>query len=95
MGHDRGFGFDIVVVLNGKGKIGWRGNALKKGHDGWGSSDFKAGQCWFIPTPLGVTLTPASHSTMLRAYVPDLAVLQSALKVEGHSKTAIAATVFE
>jgi len=95
MAYGRGFPFDILVVVNGKGKIGWRGTAWKKGHDGSGSSDFEAGQCWFIPTPLGVTLTPASHATMLRAYVPDLAVLRSALKVEGHSKAAIAGTLFD
>jgi mannose-6-phosphate isomerase len=95
MAYGRGFPFDILIVVNGKGKIGWRGTAWKKGHDGSGSSDFEAGQCWFIPTPLGVTLTPASHATMLRAYVPDLAVLRSALKVEGHSKAAIAGTLFD
>lgn len=89
------FAFDILVVLNGKGKIGWRGTAWKKGQDGQGSADFQAGQCWFIPAPLGVTPKPVSHATILRAYVPDLAVLRSALKIEGHSKAAIAGTLFE
>jgi len=92
----RGFAFDILVVLNGKGKIGWGRTAWKKGHDeGRGSSDFQAGQCWFIPAPLAVAPRTAPHATMLRAYVPDLAVLRSALKAEGHSKTAIAGTVFD
>jgi mannose-6-phosphate isomerase len=89
------FAFDILVVLNGKCKVGWRGTAWKKGHDGRGSSDFQAGQCWFIPAPLGVAPTPTAHATILRANVPDLAVLRSALKVEGHSKTAIVQTVFD
>jgi len=95
MAHGKGFPFDIIIVLNGKGKIGWRGTAWKKGYDVWGSSGFEAGQCWFIPTPLGVTLTPASQATILRAYLPDLEALRSALKTEGHSKTAIAQTIFE
>jgi mannose-6-phosphate isomerase len=94
--HGRGFAFDILIVLSGKGKIGWGGTAWKKGHDaGRGSSDFQAGQCWFIPAPVAAAPTTAPHATMLRAYVPDLAALRSALRVEGHSKTAIAGTIFE
>jgi len=89
------FAFDILVVLNGKGKFGWGGTAWKKGHDGRGSSDFQAGQCWFIPAPLGIAPTPTAHATILRAYVPDLAVLRSALKLEGHSKEAIDGTIFD
>jgi mannose-6-phosphate isomerase len=92
----RGFAFYILVVLNGKGKIGWGRTGWKKGDDGGrSSSDFQAGQCWFIPAPLATGATTASHATMLRAYVPDLTVLRSALKVEGHTKATIAATIFE
>jgi mannose-6-phosphate isomerase len=88
--------FDMFVVLNGKGKIGWGRTGWKKGDNGGrGSSDFQAGQCWFIPAPLAAGATTASHATMLRAYVTDLAALRSALKVEGHTKAAIAATIFE
>jgi len=89
------FAFAILVVLNGKGKFGWGGTAWKKGHDGRGASDFQAGQCWFIPAPLRVAPTPATHATILRAYVPDLSVLRSALKLEGHSKKAIDATILD
>jgi mannose-6-phosphate isomerase len=92
----RASAFDILVVLNGKGKIWWGRTAWKKGRDeGRGSLGFEAGQCWLIPAPLAAAATTASHATILRAYVPDLAVLRSALKDEGHSKMAIATAVFE
>ena len=94
--------FDIVIVLNGRGRMDWGRNAwitgygaMKRGSSA-GSSGFEAGQCWFIPanlTPLASPEPPA-HATMLRTYVPDLAKLRTALKRERHSAAAITQAVF-
>lgn len=93
----RGSAFDILVILNGKGQLGWGRTVWKRGHDvrDWGCSDFQAGQCWFVPALLNAAPKTSRHATMLRAYVADLATLRSALKVEGHTKAAMAATIFE
>jgi mannose-6-phosphate isomerase len=94
----RGSAFDILVVLNGKGEIGWGRTVWKRGHDvrDWGCSGFQAGQCWFVPALLNAAPRTSRHATMLRVYVPeDLSVLRSALKRERHSEAAIAETVFD
>jgi mannose-6-phosphate isomerase len=93
--------FNILVVLSGKGQMGWGRNSwitghgvMKRGSSG-SSSGFEAGQCWFVPANLTSMAAPktAPHATMLRAYVPDLAALRSALKRERHPEAAIAKTV--
>ena len=95
--------FAILVVLNGKGQMGWGRNVWITGHGVMKrgslrrSSGFEAGQCWFIPANLMPMAAPESapHATMLRTYVPDLAALRSALKQEHHSEAAIARTILE
>jgi mannose-6-phosphate isomerase len=74
----KGFSFDLLVVLNGKGQMGWSNNtqiAWKERHK-WGRGDFQAGQCWFVPACLAVA-GAAPHAAMLRAYVPDLTELKT------------------
>lgn len=92
----RGFSFDILVVLSGKGGLGWSSNSQMPWNErrGWGRVDFEVGQCWFVPACLAATPGNAAHATILRAYVPDLAALRSELRVEHHSEAAIAQTVF-
>jgi hypothetical protein len=92
----RGFAFDILVTLNGKGQLGWSDNAQTpwKERRNRGRVDFQPGQCWFIPACLSVAPGTNSHATILRAYVPDLTALRSELKAERHSEAAIARTVF-
>ena len=90
--------FDILVILNGEGQIGWGRTVWKRGHDArdWGCSDFQAGQCWFIPALLNAAPSTSPHATMLRAYVPeDLSALRSALRRERHSEEDIRLTVFD
>lgn len=94
----RASAFDILVVLSGKGQLGWGRTVWKRGDDvrDWGCSDFQAGQCWFVPALLNAAPTTSLHATMLRAYVPeDLSALRSTLKREHHSEAAISGTVFD
>jgi mannose-6-phosphate isomerase len=89
-----GFAFDLVIILNGRGQIGWNRGPL-----GWSVSGmgFQAGQCWFIPANLVAApkTETATHATTLCAYVPDLTALRTGLKVQNHSEAAIAQTVFD
>jgi mannose-6-phosphate isomerase len=95
--YGKGLAFDILVVLSGDGQMEWRPSVWKRDHDTmkWSSSDFEAGQCWFIPANLSAAPRTTSHAAMLRTCVPDLAVLRSALKSERHSETASAGIIFE
>ena len=92
----RGFAFDILVVLRGRGQIGWSSSSQTPWNAGrsWGHVDFEPGQCWFVPACLSATPGNAAHATILRAYVPDLAALRSELNSEHHSQAEIAQTVF-
>lgn len=92
----RGFSFDILVVLSGKGQIGWRNNApVARQERRKGSHvDFQAGQCWFIPAGLTTAPRTALQAAMLRAYVPNLEAVRSELKVAHQPEAAIAQTVF-
>jgi len=96
--HWRESAFDILVILGGRGQIGWGRNVWKRGHDvrDGGCSDFQAGQCWFVPALLDAAPRTSRHATILRAYVPeDLSALRSTLERERHSKADIAETVFD
>jgi mannose-6-phosphate isomerase len=88
----RGFSFDILVVLNGVGQLEWNKGEIVLGG---GRVNFQEGQCWCIPANLAVAPDTASHAVLLRAYQPELAALRSELEAEGHSKAAIAETVFD
>ena len=96
----RGSAFNILVVLDGKGQIGWsKGGEVswdeRHKASNWGRVEFSAGECWFVPACLDVHPGTAAHAAMLCAYVPNLARLCSELKVERHSSAAIARTVFD
>jgi len=93
----KGLAFDIVVVLNGKGQIGWGPSVWKTDQVArkWSSLDFEACQCWFVPANVIASVNTRPHGAILRAYVPDLSKLRSALKGERHSKAAIAQVVFD
>lgn len=92
-----GFSFEIMVTLSGKGQVSWwnKSQIDWKERRKYGHMDFQAGQCWFIPACLAGTPAAATHAAMLCAYMPELSVLHSELKVEQHSEEAIARTVFD
>ena len=93
----KGSSFDLLIVLNGKGQIGWWNNGETdwNEHRKGGRADFQAGQCWFVPACLAIAPGTAPHAAMLRAYAPDLTALRSELKIEHHSEATIAKTVFD
>lgn len=77
--------FEILVVLSGRGNLGWPSSAAR----------YEAGQCWLIPASLGIATFQALQPTvLLRAYLPDLAALQQNLHHSGLSAAAIAQSVF-
>ena len=85
--QEKGLQFDIHVVLSGNGWYGW--------HKAQNHIDFQAGECWFIPACLTSMPSTARHTTVLRAYVPDLALLHSQLEAQKYSEAVIAQRVFE
>jgi mannose-6-phosphate isomerase len=77
--------FELLAVLSGSGRLGWQD----------GITNYRQGQCCLIPAALGdFSVLPDGPSTMLKIYVPDLAVLRDELNHEGFPGTAIAKTVF-
>jgi mannose-6-phosphate isomerase len=98
-GHTTGLHFELLVILSGTGILDGPGFAFP----------YRPGDCWFLPANLGryylagsqVLLEQGQHeqhpnpdpTTILRAYVPDLAALKAEIGVE--SPSALARTIFE
>ncbi len=77
--------FELLIVIEGKGELGARGAPV----------DYASGQAWFLPAALGeYEITPSASTTILRAYVPDLAALERDLAARGVSEAALAGAVF-
>src|SRR5262249_37082826 len=77
--------FQLLVILGGRGNLGWPDSAAR----------FAAGECWFLPASLDLAaLHPLQQTTVLRAYVPDLAKLKEQLSDSGLSASAISQSVF-
>ncbi len=78
--------FQIIVVLNGSGRF--------DGMDG--SADYQRGETWLAPAAIGPTrFVPGEPTTLLIAYMPDLATLRKELRGEGIQEGAEAGVVFE
>lgn len=78
--------FDLLTILAGHGKFAWPGDAV----------DYWSGTCWFKPATLErLSIRPNETTALLRAYVPDLAALRSALQRDGVCATAISNVVFD
>ncbi|HKV48325.1 MAG TPA: type I phosphomannose isomerase catalytic subunit [Candidatus Acidoferrales bacterium] len=53
--------FDLLIVLNGSGRIVWSG----------GEAEFGTAQAWLFPAALGTyQLKPASYTSLLKTFVP-------------------------
>jgi mannose-6-phosphate isomerase len=77
--------FQLLVVLSGHGNLGWPAGAAR----------YKAGECWLLPASLDLAaLHPLQPTALLRAYVPDIAALNTHLRVAGVPASAISQSVF-
>ena len=78
--------FTLVVVLEGHGSLAC-GNLTAK---------YRLGECWFVPaSDATLRFHPATATTLLRAYVPDLPALRDNLKGSGVSESQVSRVVFE
>jgi mannose-6-phosphate isomerase len=78
--------FDILVALHGEGRIEWNN----------GSIHFQSGECWLVPALLRPFWSKTTrHAVLLRAYLPDIALLRAELRGNGHSEAAVVGTVFD
>lgn len=78
--------FELVIVLGGEGRFA--------AEDGvW---EYRLGEAWFVPAAhAGFRIEPASPTTLLRAWVPDLAALTRELADEGVTAGEMAGFLFE
>jgi mannose-6-phosphate isomerase len=78
--------FDLLVFLDGTGQIVWSE----------GSSQFRAGECWFLPASLSdCSVMPRGQSTFLEAHVPHLPELEEQLSdIAGFSRQEISGVIF-
>lgn len=75
---------EIVVVLEGSGAIRWKDSG----------ANYSAGQAWIIPASLaGTNFEPSARTTLLRAFVPDLAAYKRDLEASGVPASSISSIV--
>ena len=77
--------FQLVIILSGRGNLGWPAGAAR----------YNAGECWFLPASVNLAaLHPTQRTTVLRAYVPDMAALSKRLQDAGVTASAMSQSVF-
>jgi len=77
--------FDLLVILHGAGAITSEGFA----------SPYHPGECWLIPAALGTfEFNPQEKTTVLRTFVPQLAVIRKFLYRAGFSEDQVARVTF-
>ncbi|MGB8474311.1 MAG: type I phosphomannose isomerase catalytic subunit [Candidatus Acidiferrum sp.] len=77
--------FQLLVILAGRGNLGWPDGAAR----------YAPGQCWLLPATLDLAaLHPVQPTSVLRAYVPDIAEFRKHLHAAGIPATAISQSVF-
>lgn len=77
--------FQLLIILAGRGNLGWPPSAAR----------YNAGECWLLPAALDfAALHPSQPTSVLRAYVPDIAGLRKHLHDAGISASAISQSVF-
>jgi mannose-6-phosphate isomerase len=79
--------FDLLIFIHGSGSIRW----------GSERADYAPMQAWMIPAALGAyELLPASHTTLLRTYVPDqITEFARRLADQGISEAAVSRLVHQ
>jgi mannose-6-phosphate isomerase len=77
--------FQLLVILAGQGNLNAPSDAVR----------YRCGECWLLPASLEVaTLHPSQPTSVLCAYVPDIAALPQHLRDTGIPVSAIAQSVF-
>jgi mannose-6-phosphate isomerase len=77
--------FQLLIVLSGCGNLGWPDGAAR----------YNAGECWLLPASLDLAaMHPLQPTTILRAYVPDIATLAKQLHDAGTPASVISQSVF-
>lgn len=78
--------FELMVVLEGAGTLSWPDSAAR----------YHRGECWLVPASQGhLEVRPEAPTSLLRAYVPDVAALRTELHRQGISAAALAQVVFD
>jgi mannose-6-phosphate isomerase len=78
--------FDLYGIAAGSGHLEWAE----------GEGAYQRGEAWFVPAASGrVQVLPDEPTTVIRAYVPELAELRAELKGEGLPEAAVARVVFD
>lgn len=77
--------FELLIILGGSGNVEWDG----------GSCSYRQGECWFVPARLGqFSLTPATTTSILRTYVPNISRLRAQLLRDGVPDSALQKVFF-
>lgn len=78
--------FELLIVLAGSGCFHWKGEPLR----------YRLGECWFLPASLeNYIVQPEQKTSLLRAFVPDLADLREQLRARGFSEAQWSQAVFD
>jgi len=77
--------FELLAILSGRGSL----------HSAAGVSNYSPGECWLIPASLGMfEFRPAEHTTVIRAYVPNLFILSQQLYRVGFTDEQLTPVIF-
>jgi mannose-6-phosphate isomerase len=92
--------FELWIVISGRGSMTWgaKSGDANSGNanfgNGRGETDYHPGEAWFLPAALASwRIEPATRTTMLHTYVPDLARYAVQLAALGISGDAVAQVV--
>ena len=78
--------FDLYVIAAGSGHLEWAE----------GEGAYQRGEAWLVPAANGcIRVLPDKPTTLIRAYVPELAELHAELEEEGLPEAAVARVVFD
>jgi mannose-6-phosphate isomerase len=78
--------FELIVILDGAGSVAWPDSAAR----------YHRGECWLVPASQGhIEFLPEAPTTLLRPFVPELAVLRTELHRGGISAAALAQVIFD
>jgi mannose-6-phosphate isomerase len=78
--------FNLLLTLSGSGVMRWDA----------GKTEYRQGECWFMPAALkSYDLIPRDETSLIRAFVPDLAALRGNLRMLGITDSKISDVVFE
>jgi len=78
--------FELIVILEGAGTLSWQD----------GAGRYHRGECWLVPASQGhIAVLPEFATSLLRAFVPEIASLRTDLHRAGISAAALAEVLFD